>query len=153
MKKILAVALTSVFAVAAFAIESDPSNTVGFISQTLEAGFSTFAPCPIGAGPSVNALDYISGQGSAGDKIYKWENGGWSQYPYSNWSTLTFEPGVACLYNNTSGSNQSLVIAGDVIPEGTTVAMGTIPAGIAAWGNPLPMDIDLDTDDLGSGIG
>ena len=154
MKKILAVALTGVFAVAAFAIESDPSNTVGFISQTLDMGFSPFSPCPVGVGPVVDASDYIAGQGTTGDVIYKWELGGWFPYNHNaTWAGLTFDAGIGYLYANNSGAAQSLVIAGDVIPEGTTVAMGTLPAGtFQGWGNPLPMDIDLDTDDLGLGL-
>lgn len=149
MKKVLTIALTGVLAAAALAVESDPSNTVGFISQTVPSGFSVFSACPIGDVVGVDAGDYIGGQGLPGDIIYKWQ-GTWFPYNHdANWTGLTFDYNAGFLYRNNSGNSQTLVVAGDVIPEGTTLTMGVFPGGFHAWGNPLPLDIDLDTDDLG----
>lgn len=149
MKKVLTIALTGVLAAAALAVESDPSNTVGFISQTLGSGFSTFSACPIGNTTGAAAGDYIGGQGLPGDVIYKWE-AAWFPYNHDpSWTGLSFDYNAGYLYKNNSGSAQTLVVAGDVIAEGTALTMGTFPGGFFGWGNPLPMDIALDTDDLG----
>jgi hypothetical protein len=149
MKKVLTIALTGILATAALAIESDPSNTVGFISQTLPTGFSAFSACPIGDVTGATGGDYIGGQGLPGDIIYKWQ-GFWAPYNHSAaWTGLTFDYNSGYLYKNNSGSAQTLVVAGDVIAEGTALNMATSTGGFFGWGNPLPMDIDLDTDDLG----
>jgi hypothetical protein len=149
MKKLLTIGFTGILAVAALAVESDPSNTVGFISQTLGTGFSTFSACPIGLAADAPAADYIAGQGIPGDVIYKHNGTAWSGYAWTaDWTGLTFDYNSAFLFKNNSGAAESLVIAGDVIPVGTDLAMGTFASGTyAAWGNPLPMDIDLDVDD------
>lgn len=149
MKKALVLALTGICAVAAFATESDPSNTVGFINQTVNAGYSTFSACPIGVGVSVPASSYIAGQGSVGDIIYERPGASWVAYAWSpTWAGLNFTYNNAYLYRNNSGSAQSLVIAGDVIAEGTALTMRNFNTGFNGFGNPLPMNIDLDTDDM-----
>jgi hypothetical protein len=149
MKKVLTIALTGVLAAAALAVESDPSNTVGFISQTLPAGYSTFSACPVGQAAGAAAGDFIGGQGLPGDVIYKWQ-GYWAPYNHTAaWTGLTFDFNAGYTYANNSGSAQTLVIAGDVIAEGTAINMATSTGGYFAWGNPLPMDLALDTDDLG----
>lgn len=149
MKKALVLTLTGILAVAAFATESDPSNTVGFINQTVGTGFSTFAACPVGTAAGVAAGDYIGGQGTAGDVIYERSGAAWVAYAWSAaWTGLTFTYNNAYLYRNNSGSAQSLVIAGDVIAEGTNLTMRNFTTGFNGFGNPLPMNVDLDTDDL-----
>jgi hypothetical protein len=54
------------------------------------------------------------------------------------------------IYRNNHGAASTLVVAGDVIPEGTTVTLATFPGANAykGFGNPLPMNVDLDTNDL-----
>jgi hypothetical protein len=150
MKKLLTIALTGVLAASVFAVESDPSNTVGFINQVLPTGFSTFSFCPVGLANPEAAGDYIAGQGTAGDIIYSRDGAAWVAYAWSaGWAGLNAVYNKAYLYKNNSGSAQSLVVAGDVIPEGTNVTMATFSAAnYNGFGNPLPMNIDLDTDDL-----
>ncbi len=149
MKKALVLTLTGICAVAAFATESDPSNTVGFINQTVTTGFSTFSACPIGTSVGAPASNYIAGQGTAGDRIYKRAGSAWVNYNWSpTWTGLTFDYNSAYLYKNNSGSGQSLVVAGDVIAEGTALTMATFVTGFNGFGNPLPLNIDLDGDDL-----
>lgn len=129
--------------------ESDPSNTVGFINQTVTTGFSTFSACPIGTSVGAPASNYIAGQGTAGDRIYKRAGSAWVNYNWSpTWTGLTFDYNSAYLYKNNSGSGQSLVVAGDVIAEGTALTMATFVTGFNGFGNPLPLNIDLDGDDL-----
>ena len=149
MKKALVLALTGICAVAAFATESDPSNTVGFINQTTPVGTSAFSACPIGTGVALPASGFIAGQGTAGDKIYKRVGAAWVSFNWSpNWTGLTFDYNSAYLYQNNSGSAQSLVVAGPVVAEGTNLTMGTFGMGLNGWGNPLPLNIDLDGDDM-----
>jgi len=108
MKKLLTLALTGVLAAAALAVESEPSNTVGFISRTVNPNtYTSFSACPMGLGTAVPALNVIGGQGATGDKVLKFTNA---------WST--------------------------------TMATFTGAAGFKPFGNPLPLNIDLDTDDL-----
>ena len=145
MKKALVLALTGICAVAAFATESDPSNTVGFINQTLTTNYSTFSACPTGVSVAVPASSYIAGQGSVGDIIYERPGAAWVAYGWSpTWAGLTFTYNNAYLYKNNSGSAQSLVIAGPVIEEGTALTMRNFVAGFNGFGNPLPVNIDLD---------
>lgn len=150
MKKALVLALTGICAVAAFATESDPSNTVGFINQTVTTGYSTFSACPTGVSVAVPASGYIAGQGSVGDIIYERPGAAWVAYGWSpTWAGLNFTYNNAYLYKNNSGSAQSLVIAGDVIAAGTALTMRNFVAGFNGFGNPLPLNIDLDTNDYG----
>jgi hypothetical protein len=150
MKKALVLALTGVCVVVAFATESDPSNTVGFINQTVTTGYSTFSACPTGISVAVPASGYIAGQGSVGDIIYERPGAAWVAYAWSpTWAGLNFTYNNAYLYRNNSGSAQSLVIAGNVIAEGTNLVMRNFVTGFNGFGNPLPLNIDLDTDDLG----
>jgi hypothetical protein len=151
MKKLLTIAFTGVLAVAALAVESDPSNTVGFISRSIAPGtYAAFSACPMGLGTAVPAADIIGGQGASGDRILKWNNF-WQQFswtPDATWGGLTLDYNGTYLYYNGHGVNTTLVVAGDVIPEGTDVTMASFGAGFNAFGNPLPMDIALDSDDL-----
>jgi len=155
MKKILTLTLTGVLAAAALAVESAPSNTVGFISRSVNASsYGAFSACPMGVGTNVPALNVIGGQGASGDKVLKW-NGFWQQYAWTadnTWGGLTLNYNGTYLYYNGHGVAGTLVVAGDVIPEGTAVTMGTFTAGFNAFGNPLPMDIALDTNDLGLNV-
>lgn len=151
MKKILTLTLTGVLAAAALAVESDPSNTVGFISRSVNpAQYAAFSACPMGLGVNVPASGVIGGQGANGDKVLKW-NGFWQTYawtPDNTWGGLQLNYNGTYLYYNGHGVAGTLVVAGDVIPEGTALTMATFAAGFGAFGNPLPMDIALDTDDL-----
>jgi len=152
MKKLLTIAFTGVLAVAALAVESDPSNTVGFISRSCApSSYAAFSACPMGLGTAVPATGVIGGQGASGDKVLKWA-GFWSSFSWTadnTWGGLTLDYNGTYLYYNGHGVNATLVVAGDVIPEGTNVTMATFSTiGFNAFGNPLPMDIDLDTDDL-----
>lgn len=152
MKKLLTLALTGVLAAAALAVESDPSNTVGFISRSAAPNtYVAFSACPMGLGVAVPALNVIGGQGITGDKILKFTNA-WSTYGWTadnTWGGLTLDYNGTYLYRKATVAG-TLVVAGDVIPEGTAVTMATFSAGAGykPFGNPLPMDIDLDTDDL-----
>ena len=149
MKKALVLALTGVCVVVAFATESDPSNTVGFINQTVPVGYSTFSACPIGAGVGVSAATYLAGQGSPTDKIFEYTPGGWVPYDYAFWaSSLNFNYNSHYVYQNLAGFPQSLVIAGDVIAEGTPLLMGNFVPGFNGYGHPLPMNNNLNVDDL-----
>lgn len=151
MKKLLTIAFTGVLAVAALAVESDPSNTVGFISRSCaNNAYVAFSACPMGLGTAVPASGVIGGQGASGDKILKW-SGSWSTYAWTadnTWGGLTLDYNGTYLYRNGHGVTGTLVVAGDVIPEGTNVTMKNFGTGFQGFGNPLPMDIALDTDDL-----
>jgi len=150
MKKLMTLALTGVLAVAAFAVESDPSNTVGFINQVLASGYSTFSACPIGTTVGGAASDYIAGQGTDGDRIFERSGAAWVSYVWSaDWTGVPFTYNTCYLYKNNAGAAQNLVVAGDVVAEGTDLGMGDFAAGVFnGFGNPLPLDIDLDADDL-----
>ncbi len=155
MKKLLAIALIGVLAAAALAVESDPSNTVGFVSQTVPDGNSAFGICPQGLEVDKSVGLILGGQGTDGDKIYEMVAGAWVTWTKTagSWGALLMSYNEGFLYNNDTGADQSLVVAGDVVAEGTVVDMGDFPAGQnVMWGNPLPIDIDLDTDDLGLGF-
>ncbi len=147
MKKVLTLALTGVLACTAFA--QSTSNTVGFINQTLPTGFSTFSATPTGLSNGEAAGDYIAGQGTPGDVIYEFSGGAWVAYAYSAaWTGLTFTYNSTYLYRNNSGAAQNLVIAGAVVEEGTDVTMGDFTVGFNGYGHALPIDVDLDSDDL-----
>ena len=148
MKKVLILCLTGALACTAFA-DSSISNTVGFINQTVTPGFSTFSATPIGTGVDVPAGDYIAGQGTPGDIVYAREGAAWVGYAHSaTWAGLNFTYNRAYLYRNNSGSSQNLVIAGDVVEEGTDLAMGSFVLGFNGYGHAIPMDVDLDSNDL-----
>lgn len=153
MKKLLTLALTGVLAAAALAVESEPSNTVGFISRNVNPNtYTSFSACPMGLGTAVPALNVIGGQGATGDKVLKFTNA-WSTYNWTadnTWGGLTLDYNGTYLYRRGAGVAGTLVVAGDVIPEGTTVTMATFTgaAGYKPFGNPLPLNVDLDTDDL-----
>jgi hypothetical protein len=155
MKKVLTLALTGVLAAAALAVESAPSNTVGFISRSIPANaYSSFSACPMGTATGVPALTALGQQGGANDRILVF-TGFWASYDWSaDWTwggTLTFDYNGAYMYKNGSTTQpRTLVVAGDVIPAGSTVTIATFPGGGAyqGVGNPLPMDVDLDTNDL-----
>lgn len=151
MKKILTLTLTGVLAAAALAVESAPSNTVGFISRSVNNNtYASFSACPMGLATGVPASSVIGGQGASGDRVLKFVTA-WATAPWTatgTWSGLVMDYNGFYLYNNRHGVAGTLVIAGDVIPEGTAVTMGTFTTGLRGWGNPLPMDIVLDTNDL-----
>jgi hypothetical protein len=151
MKKVLTIALTGVLAAAALAVESDPSNTVGFISHaTTPNVYTAFSACPMGLGAGVAAADVIGGQGASGDKILRFTTA-YSSFLWTadgTWGGLTLDYNGTYMYRNGHGVAGTLVIAGDVIAEGTTVTMADFGVGFKGFGNPLPMDVDLDTDDL-----
>lgn len=152
MKKLLALALTGVLAAAALAVESEPSNTVGFISRAVTSGaYAAFSACPMGLGTDVPASTVLGGQGANGDRIIRFA-GAWNTAPWTpdgTWSGLTLDYNGWYMYRNGHGADGTLVVAGDVIPEGTSFLMKSFVAGYTGFGNPLPMVIDLDTDDLG----
>ena len=153
MKKVLTLALTGVLAAAALAVESAPSNTVGFISRSVANGaYAAFSACPMGLGTAVPAQTALGNQGQLGDQILAFV-GFWSTYNWSpdfTWGGLTFDYNGMYLYKNGHGAAGTLVVAGDVVPEGTTVALATFAGGNSykGVGNPLPMDVDMDTNDL-----
>jgi hypothetical protein len=153
MKKLLTLALTGVLAAAALAVESAPSNTVGFISRSTTAGsYTAFSACPKGLGTGMPAADVLGAQGFTGDQILSY-NGGWFTYSYTpdnTWGGLTMDYNGMYIYRNNHGAASTLVVAGDVIPEGTTVTLATFPGAntYVGFGNPLPMNVDLDTNDL-----
>jgi hypothetical protein len=158
MKKVLSIGLVGMISVAALAIESDPSNTVGFISHNLTAAgaaFTSFSSTPMGSASGVLATDIIGGQGANGDYILKWI-GYWQTKNWDvsgTWSGLTMDYNAFYLYYNSTGSDQTLVVAGDVIPEGTPVVFADLAVGYTGFGNPLPMDIDMATDQAGLELG
>jgi hypothetical protein len=153
MKKLLTLALTGILAAAALAVESEPSNTVGFISRSTTAGsYTTFSACPKGLGIDMPAFDVLGTQGFTGDQILTYQ-AGWVTYSYTpdnTWGGLTLDYNGMYIYRNNHGAAATLVVAGDVIPEGTAVTLATFPGAGAyvGFGNPLPMDIDLDANDL-----
>ena len=153
MKKLLTLALTGVLAAAALAVESEPSNTVGFISRSTTAGsYTAFSACPKGLGIDMPAVSVLGTQGFNGDQILAYD-GGWLTYSYTpdnSWGGLTMDYNGMYIYRNNHGAAATLVVAGDVIPEGTNVTLATFPGAntYVGFGNPLPMDVDLDTNDL-----
>ncbi|MFA7331127.1 MAG: hypothetical protein WC326_08645 [Candidatus Delongbacteria bacterium] len=153
MKKLLTLALTGVLAAAALAVESEPSNTVGFISRSTTAGsYTAFSACPKGLGVDMPAVSVLGTQGFNGDQILAYD-GGWLTYSYTpdnTWGGLTLDYNGMYIYRNNHGAAATLVVAGDVIPEGTNVTLATFPGAntYVGFGNPLPMDVDLDTNDL-----
>jgi hypothetical protein len=151
MKRVLTLTLAGGLFTLAGAVDSDPSNAVGFFSRSSAASsYTAFSASPMGLLVNEPALNVIGGQGANGDKILKWA-GFWQSYnwtPDFSWGGLTLNYNGTYLYFNGHGVAGSLVVAGQVIPEGTTVTLATFIAGYSAFGNPLPMDIDLDDDDL-----
>lgn len=153
MKKLLTLALTGVLAAAALAVESEPSNTVGFISRTTAVGYTGFSVCPAGLAVNTPAADILGAQGFVGDQILELAGGGWSAYAYTPdnaWSGLLLNYNGMYVFRNNHGASSTLVVAGDVIPEGTSVVVSEVPGSnqYGGFGNPLPMDVDLDTNDL-----
>jgi hypothetical protein len=153
MKKVLTLALTGVLAAAALAVESAPSNTVGFISRSVAQGaYASFSACPMGMATGVPAQTALGNQGQLGDQILAFV-GFWSTYSWTNdftWGGLTLDYNGAYIYKNGHTGAGTLVVAGDVIPAGTAVTLATFAGGNSykGVGNPLPMDVDLDSNDL-----
>jgi len=138
-------------ALAALAVDSDPSNCVGFIARSVPAGQTVaFSACPLETDVGVPAAQALGPAGASGDAILVWQ-GFWASYAWTadgHWGGLLLDYNGTYLYRNGHGAATSLVVAGRVIPDGATVVLADFGSGYQAFGNPLPMDIDLDEDDL-----
>ncbi len=152
------ITLLAVVAVAgvAFATESAPSNTVGFVTVNVsdvngQKNHITIQPrgTEIGGDPTeIWGAQFIGGPGpGVSDVLEEYTAaGGWNilfRAPDNSWmGTITgIDHYKSYLFVNRHGAaNTVKVFAGDVIPEGTLVDMGMIKDSFRTFvANPLPL--------------
>ena len=157
MKKFLILGILVLFLGSLIALESGPSETVGFVKITTQVGYTPFSlpfTCYSG-GSQTFALDDIIGSQLTGgaapflsDQIYPIGGGAYGWYNNINWQVLTnFSDGNAYYAYILAGhSANTIYLAGNV--EQTPVDFGTMavgwnPVGIREAGVISLDDIDL----------
>lgn len=173
MKKVMFVVLSLLIVSAAFATESGPSNKVGYTKINALGGAGTVSTpfgiafqtwdVPVGNVPSygVNSTcpsDIFGDQANCGslvtaDRVLRQDNGqfayrgtpscAWTNQLETNCGAV---PGRAFWYQNKTGADRPLVVAGEVNNSGNyaTITMGEGAFTAYAWRDSR----DLDRDDL-----
>jgi len=157
MKKVIIVLVCLLLVSACFALESGPSNKVGYVKKTCGIGYTPFGVpftfwnvvtgVPVYGDTTVNVYMIVGTQTNCGsvataDKIIKQNNGAtFGRYPspscppagtlYSNPANGGMSPGAAYFYQNKSGAVRYLVLAGEADTTAASVPAVSITAPIA----------------------
>ncbi|MCK4653060.1 MAG: hypothetical protein KAU01_01285 [Candidatus Cloacimonetes bacterium] len=157
MKKVFILSILVLFVGSLLALESDPSEVVGFVKITTQVGFTPFSlPFTFYSGGfQTFALDDIIGAQLTGgaapflsDQIHPVEGGAYGWYDNTNWQTLTnFTDGHAYYaYILTGHSANPIYLAGNV--EQTPVDFGTMAVGFNPVGIREAGVVSLDNIDI-----
>jgi hypothetical protein len=156
MKKVLIFSILVLFLGSLLALESDPSDVVGFVKITTQVGFTPFSlPFTFYSGSQTFALDDIIGAQLTGgaapflsDQIHPVEGGTYGWYNNTNWQALTnFTDGHAYyVYILAGHSANPIYLAGNV--EQTSVDFGTMAVGFNPVGIREAGVVSLDNIDL-----
>jgi hypothetical protein len=159
-KALLVTALALLVAFAAYATESDPSNTVGFIKMQRAGhgflnGFSAFMLSFDYYMPGYHAttsIDTIIGtQATDADEIWSQTRGTSAVYYYGLWYNVypMYNTDFYWFYHYFTTDTVNITTAGEVVTS--AINYGPIPAGFNAYGIPIAQNTlcsSLDLDDI-----